>query len=68
MGSFRNMEHSKVCPAVNYTDFGSSDSTRVLRRVLPAPALSRVFFPTQEELINYFTPSSLPKGCLGGYP
>lgn len=33
------------------------------RRVLPAAALSRVFFPTRDELLQYFSTSSLPKGC-----
>ncbi|RDB25475.1 Protein real-time [Hypsizygus marmoreus] len=37
----------------------------VARRVLPASALSRVFFPSSEELIDYFTPSSLPKDYGG---
>ncbi|KAJ7451843.1 CRAL-TRIO domain-containing protein [Mycena galericulata] len=35
------------------------------KRVLPAPALSRVFFPTQEELTNFFSPSMLPKDYGG---
>ncbi|KAK0455570.1 CRAL-TRIO domain-containing protein [Desarmillaria tabescens] len=34
----------------------------VAKRLLPANALSRVFFPKQEELISYFTPSALPQG------
>jgi retinaldehyde-binding protein 1 len=34
----------------------------IAKRVLPAPALSRVFFPTQQELTDYFSPSMLPKG------
>ncbi|KAJ7121329.1 CRAL-TRIO domain-containing protein [Mycena crocata] len=37
----------------------------IAKRVLPAPALSRVFFPTQEELANYFSPSMLPKDYGG---
>ncbi|KAJ7282756.1 CRAL-TRIO domain-containing protein [Mycena rebaudengoi] len=37
----------------------------IAKRVLPAPALSRVFFPTQEELTNYFTPSMLPEDYGG---
>ncbi|KAJ6594437.1 CRAL-TRIO domain-containing protein [Mycena capillaripes] len=37
----------------------------IAKRVLPAPALSRVFFPTQQELTNYFSPSMLPKDYGG---
>ncbi|KAF5380370.1 hypothetical protein D9615_004739 [Tricholomella constricta] len=37
----------------------------IVRRVLPATALSRVFFPSNELLIQYFTPSSLPKDYGG---
>ncbi|KAJ6508081.1 CRAL-TRIO domain-containing protein [Mycena vulgaris] len=32
----------------------------IAKRVLPAPALSRVFFPTQDELRAYFSPAMLP--------
>lgn len=34
------------------------------RRVLPAAALSRIFFPSKKELEEYFTPSCLPKGAF----
>ncbi|KAF9257982.1 CRAL/TRIO domain-containing protein [Marasmius fiardii PR-910] len=34
----------------------------IAKRLLPATAISRVFFPSSQELINYFTPSSIPKG------
>ncbi|KAJ7933790.1 CRAL-TRIO domain-containing protein [Mycena leptocephala] len=37
----------------------------IAKRVLPAPALSRVFFPTQQELTDYFSPSMLPKDYGG---
>ncbi|KAJ7782344.1 CRAL-TRIO domain-containing protein [Mycena maculata] len=37
----------------------------IAKRVLPARALSRVFFPTQEELTAYFSPSMLPKDYGG---
>ncbi|KAK0213130.1 CRAL-TRIO domain-containing protein [Desarmillaria ectypa] len=37
----------------------------VAKRLLPANALSRVFFPKQEELISYFTPSALPQDYGG---
>lgn len=54
------MEHHQVSP------FHSSKPQLRLnpndRHILPASALSRVFFPTEQELMTYFTPSSLPKG------
>ncbi|KAK0448833.1 CRAL-TRIO domain-containing protein [Armillaria borealis] len=37
----------------------------IAKRLLPANALSRVFFPKQEELISYFTPSALPQDYGG---
>jgi len=37
----------------------------IAKRVLPAPAISRVFFPTQQELTNYFSLSMLPKDYGG---
>lgn len=40
----------------------------IIKRVLPQSALSRVFFPTQQELMQYFTPSSLPKDYGGNLP
>ncbi|KAF5355528.1 hypothetical protein D9758_006381 [Tetrapyrgos nigripes] len=38
------------------------------RRLIPARARSRVFFPSQEDLVKYFTPSSLPKDYGGLLP
>ncbi|KAJ7267638.1 hypothetical protein B0H12DRAFT_1200783 [Mycena haematopus] len=35
----------------------------IAKRVLPQKAISRVFFPTQQELISYFSSAMLPKGC-----
>jgi hypothetical protein len=32
------------------------------RHLLPASALARVFFPTKEELVQYFGAESLPEG------
>ena len=32
------------------------------RRALPKSALSRVFFPSQDELLEYFSPSAVPHG------
>jgi len=40
----------------------------LVKRVLPASALSRVFFPSDEELIQLFTPSSLPEDYGGALP
>lgn len=40
----------------------------ISRRILPASALSRVFFPSQEELTHYFTPLALPKGNTAQQP
>ncbi|KAF8070799.1 CRAL-TRIO domain-containing protein [Lyophyllum atratum] len=40
----------------------------LVKRVLPASALSRVFFPSDEELIQFLTPSSLPKDYGGALP
>ncbi|KAK7000732.1 CRAL/TRIO domain-containing protein [Favolaschia claudopus] len=37
----------------------------IAKRVLPAPAISRVFFPTQQELVDYFSASVLPKDYGG---
>lgn len=33
-----------------------------LRRLLPEVALSRIFFPSKQELVKYFGPSNLPQG------
>lgn len=62
LGSFGDVEHHKVGHfwhpiTVNLT-------VTVSRHVLPASALSRVFFLSQEELFDYFTPAALPKGCF----
>ncbi|KIM75966.1 hypothetical protein PILCRDRAFT_826814 [Piloderma croceum F 1598] len=40
----------------------------VAKRVLPAAALSRIFFPSKKELEEYFTPSCLPKEYGGNLP
>ncbi|KAF8893464.1 CRAL-TRIO domain-containing protein [Infundibulicybe gibba] len=40
----------------------------VIKRVLPASALSRVFFPTADELLQYLTPSALPQDYGGTLP
>jgi hypothetical protein len=34
----------------------------IFRRLLPAAALSRIFFPSSKELIAYFGQGSLPEG------
>ncbi|PPR01708.1 hypothetical protein CVT24_001583 [Panaeolus cyanescens] len=38
----------------------------VFKRLLPEAALSRIFFPSNSELMEYFTPSSLPRVEYGG--
>ncbi|GBE80468.1 CRAL-TRIO domain-containing protein [Sparassis latifolia] len=51
---------------LNYT-WSYSGMWGIAKRALPASALSRVFFPSPAELIEYFSPSSLPHefgGCL----
>ncbi|KAJ6498809.1 CRAL-TRIO domain-containing protein [Mycena sanguinolenta] len=37
----------------------------IAKRVLPEKAISRVFFPTQQELTDYFSPAMLPKDYGG---
>ncbi|KAF8902909.1 CRAL-TRIO domain-containing protein [Gymnopilus junonius] len=37
----------------------------ILKRLLPESALSRVFFPSKEELINFFSPTALPQDYGG---
>lgn len=32
------------------------------RQLLPESALSRIFFPSHSELLDYFTPAALPQG------
>ncbi|KAJ6629488.1 CRAL-TRIO domain-containing protein [Mycena sp. CBHHK59/15] len=49
---------------INYS-WAHAGIWNIAKRVLPAPALSRVFFPTQKELTEYFSPSMLPKDYGG---
>lgn len=35
-----------------------------IRRLLPADVLSRVYFPSQSELLSYFESSRLPRGLF----
>ncbi|KAF7376571.1 CRAL/TRIO domain-containing protein [Mycena sanguinolenta] len=37
----------------------------IAKRVLPEKAISRVFFPTQQQLADYFSPAMLPKDYGG---
>ncbi len=39
-------------------------TNRYYRRVLPKSALSRVFFPSENELLEYFSPSAIPCGAF----
>ncbi|KZT10911.1 CRAL/TRIO domain-containing protein [Laetiporus sulphureus 93-53] len=40
----------------------------LLRRALPSSAMSRVFFPTESELLEYFSPYHLPSDFGGQLP
>ncbi|PPQ84585.1 hypothetical protein CVT25_015788 [Psilocybe cyanescens] len=40
----------------------------VFKRLLPESALSRVFFPLNSELVQYFSPSALPQEYGGSLP
>ncbi|KAF9050045.1 CRAL-TRIO domain-containing protein [Panaeolus papilionaceus] len=40
----------------------------IFKRLLPETALSRIFFSSNKELMEYFTPSSLPREYGGGLP
>jgi len=52
---------------LNYS-WTHSSLWNVVKRVLPPAALSRVFFPTSQELLDYFTPSGLPEDYGGTLP
>jgi len=58
LDSYRIVECNKVWQSIPNVQF----LMHAFRGFLPHSALSRVFFPTQEELVQYFTPLSLPKG------
>ncbi|KAF8629903.1 hypothetical protein AX15_003255 [Amanita polypyramis BW_CC] len=45
---------------LNYS-WTHSSFWNIFKRLLPPTALSRVFFPTHQELLQYFTPSALPE-------
>ncbi|KAF8647088.1 hypothetical protein AX16_006922 [Volvariella volvacea WC 439] len=52
---------------VNYS-WAYSGLWAVVKRLLPSSALSRVFSPTQQELIQYFSEGVLPKDYGGSLP
>ncbi|KAK2464172.1 hypothetical protein APHAL10511_003629 [Amanita phalloides] len=52
---------------LNYS-WAHSSLWSIIKRLLPPPALSRVFFPTNAELLEYFTPSALPQEYGGTLP
>ncbi|CAL1706220.1 unnamed protein product [Somion occarium] len=56
--------------AVFVINFGWTHSGlwNLSRRTLPRAALSRVFFPTEQELLEYFSASSLPQDYGGELP
>ncbi|KAF9001799.1 hypothetical protein BDZ89DRAFT_1081573 [Hymenopellis radicata] len=49
---------------LNFT-WAHSAVWNTIKRLLPASALSRVFFPDRNELVNYFTPAALPQDYGG---
>ncbi|KAF4597952.1 CRAL-TRIO domain-containing protein [Pleurotus pulmonarius] len=52
---------------VNYS-WAHSGIWTVVKRLLPSAALSRVFFPTRKELLDFFTPACLPADYGGSLP
>ncbi|KAK7473223.1 hypothetical protein VKT23_001321 [Stygiomarasmius scandens] len=52
---------------VNFS-WAHSQMWSLASRLIPARARSRVFFPSQNELVGYFTPSSLPEDYGGSLP
>ncbi|KAF7322032.1 Protein real-time [Mycena kentingensis (nom. inval.)] len=40
----------------------------IAKRVMPAPALARIFFPTQQEVVGYFSAGTLPSDYGGTLP
>ncbi|KII92678.1 hypothetical protein PLICRDRAFT_37455 [Plicaturopsis crispa FD-325 SS-3] len=52
---------------INYT-WAHAGMWAVVKRVLPTSALSRVLFPTNKELFDYFTVNALPRDYGGDIP
>ncbi|KAF8160690.1 CRAL-TRIO domain-containing protein [Crassisporium funariophilum] len=52
---------------LNYS-WAHSGLWNILKRLLPEAALSRVFFPSNQDLIHYFKASALPKDYGGTLP
>ncbi|KAF8971084.1 CRAL-TRIO domain-containing protein [Flammula alnicola] len=52
---------------LNYS-WAHSGLWTIFKRLLPETALSRIFFPSNQELIEYFTPSALPSDYGGNLP
>ncbi|KAI0368310.1 CRAL/TRIO domain-containing protein [Pilatotrama ljubarskyi] len=52
---------------LNYS-WAHSGVWSIVKRVLPKSALSRVFFPSQDELLQIFSPSALPQEYGGSLP
>lgn len=52
---------------LNYS-WAHSVTWSIFKRLLPETALSRVFFPSNEDLLNFFTPSALPQDYGGTLP
>ncbi|RPD78618.1 CRAL/TRIO domain-containing protein [Lentinus tigrinus ALCF2SS1-7] len=52
---------------LNYS-WAHSGVWNIVKRALPKSALSRVFFPSQDELLEYFPPSTIPRDYGGSLP
>ncbi|KAF8198055.1 CRAL-TRIO domain-containing protein [Pholiota molesta] len=52
---------------LNYS-WAHSGLWTIFKRLLPETALSRIFFPSNSELLEYFTPSALPQDYGGNLP
>ncbi|RDX54948.1 CRAL/TRIO domain-containing protein [Lentinus brumalis] len=52
---------------LNYS-WAHSGVWNIVKRVLPKSALSRVFFPSRDELLEYFPPSAIPCDYGGSLP
>ncbi|KAI0081971.1 CRAL/TRIO domain-containing protein [Panus rudis PR-1116 ss-1] len=52
---------------INYS-WAHSGLWNLSKRALPASALARAFFPTRQELLDYFSPNSLPQEFGGALP
>ncbi|KAF5321944.1 hypothetical protein D9619_001492 [Psilocybe cf. subviscida] len=52
---------------LNYT-WAHSGLWNIFKRLLPGNALARIFFPSNDELVEFFTPAALPSEFGGNLP